>query len=57
MRKQRKNSKKNLFHGFLLRSRPDDVPRMSRSGCHFGTFLGRSRDVSPKLKDHAITNF
>ena len=51
-----KNFLKNLFYGQWLNWRPEDVPRASHRGCHFMKFLGRSQDVSPKLKEYALTN-
>ena len=52
-----KNFPKTLFRGKCLNWPPEDVPRTSRCRCHFGTFLGRSWDISPKLKEYAIRNF
>ena len=34
-----------------------EVQRTSRCGCHFGTFLGRSQDVTPKVKEYVIADF
>ena len=54
--KYRKISLKNYFReNFLIKS-PKDIPRTSRCRCHFGTFLGRSQGVSPKLQEYGITN-
>ena len=52
-----KNFLKNFFYQKCLNCCPEDLSRRSRCRCHFWTFLGRSQDISPRLKERAITNF